>query len=98
MQTRTARQPVRTKTVTHVSGMKRDPCDQNGPRTVWLGRQDSNLGMAESKSAALPLGYAPTGKRLTIGADHTDGGGRNQCARGNRHAPSHHLTPRALGL
>ena len=25
----------------------------------WLGRQDSNLGMAESKSAALPLGYAP---------------------------------------
>lgn len=26
----------------------------------WLGRQDSNLGMAESKSAALPLGYAPT--------------------------------------
>src|SRR5215472_15531971 len=31
MQTRTARQPVRTKTVTHVSGMKRDPCDQNGP-------------------------------------------------------------------
>jgi hypothetical protein len=27
----------------------------------WLGRQESNLGMAESKSAALPLGYAPTG-------------------------------------
>jgi hypothetical protein len=27
---------------------------------IWLGRQDSNLGMAESKSAALPLGYAPT--------------------------------------
>jgi hypothetical protein len=26
---------------------------------TWLGRQDSNLGMAESKSAALPLGYAP---------------------------------------
>src|ERR1700738_1126491 len=26
----------------------------------WLGRQDSNLGMAESKSAALPLGYAPS--------------------------------------
>jgi hypothetical protein len=26
----------------------------------WLGRQGSNLGMAESKSAALPLGYAPT--------------------------------------
>src|SRR6185437_2718865 len=28
----------------------------------WLGRQDSNLGMAESKSAALPLGYAPPGR------------------------------------
>ncbi len=28
----------------------------------WLGRQDSNLGMAESKSAALPLGYAPAGR------------------------------------
>jgi hypothetical protein len=31
--------------------------------TIWLGRQDSNLGMAESKSAALPLGYAPSGDR-----------------------------------
>ncbi len=29
-------------------------------KEVWLGRQDSNLGMAESKSAALPLGYAPS--------------------------------------
>ena len=28
---------------------------------VWLGREDSNLRMAESKSAALPLGYAPPG-------------------------------------
>src|SRR5262249_18324594 len=26
----------------------------------WLGREGSNLRMAESKSAALPLGYAPT--------------------------------------
>ena len=26
----------------------------------WLGREDSNLRVAESKSAALPLGYAPT--------------------------------------
>jgi site-specific DNA recombinase len=26
----------------------------------WLGRQDSNLGMAASKAAALPLGDAPT--------------------------------------
>ena len=29
----------------------------------WLGREGSNLRMAESKSAALPLGYAPTGHR-----------------------------------
>src|SRR5262245_4507147 len=28
--------------------------------TGWLGREDSNLRMAESKSAALPLGYAPS--------------------------------------
>ena len=28
----------------------------------WLGREDSNLRMAESKSAALPLGYAPAGR------------------------------------
>ncbi len=28
-------------------------------QTAWLGREDSNLRMAESKSAALPLGYAP---------------------------------------
>src|SRR5689334_21614777 len=29
------------------------------PCNDWLGRHDSNLEMAESKSAALPLGYAP---------------------------------------
>ena len=28
-------------------------------RTGWLGREDSNLRMPESKSGALPLGYAP---------------------------------------
>ena len=33
----------------------------------WLGRQDSNLGMAESKSAALPLGYAPSRRRIAGG-------------------------------
>jgi hypothetical protein len=30
------------------------------PEVAWLGREDSNLRMAEPKSAALPLGYAPT--------------------------------------
>ena len=29
-------------------------------RNAWLGREDSNLRMAESKSAALPLGDAPS--------------------------------------
>jgi hypothetical protein len=29
-------------------------------RTAWLGREDSNLRMVESKSTALPLGDAPT--------------------------------------
>ncbi len=29
----------------------------------WLGREDSNLRMAESKSAALPLGDAPIAAR-----------------------------------
>ena len=37
----------------------------------WLGRQDSNLGMEESKSSALPLGYAP---KITVirRPDHND--------------------------
>ena len=34
-------------------------------RRNWLGRQDSNLGMAESKSAALPLGDAPRLRRFS---------------------------------
>jgi hypothetical protein len=40
----------------------------------WLGRQDSNLGMAESKSAALPLGYAPTGTGEPRRSDFVRGG------------------------
>ena len=31
----------------------------SGKTENWLGRQDSNLGMAVPKTAALPLGYAP---------------------------------------
>lgn len=30
-----------------------------GPIKIWLGYQDSNLGMLESKSSALPLGDTP---------------------------------------
>jgi hypothetical protein len=39
------------------------PLKRLEPRNGWLGRQDSNLGMEESKSSALPLGYAPAGGR-----------------------------------
>jgi hypothetical protein len=73
---------------------KRPTCGLS--RTFWapikrersweLGRQDSNLGMAESKSAALPLGYAPTGtgraaaKRFRARrADHSGGALPDQC-------------------
>jgi hypothetical protein len=35
--------------------------DNEIAKDFWLGREDSNLRMAESKSAALPLGYAPSG-------------------------------------
>src|SRR5579862_2724042 len=37
----------------------------NRDRLGWLGREESNLRMAESKSAALPLGYAPS-RRLNL--------------------------------
>ena len=36
--------------------------------TSWLGREDSNLRMVESKSTALPLGDAPTAEDGTAGA------------------------------
>ena len=42
----------------------------------WLGRQDSNLGMAVPKTAALPLGYAPM-----RGYVHALHGGRNKAPR-----------------
>ena len=53
---------------------------------VWLGRQDSNLGMAESKSAALPLGYAPP---VRIGSVHAGNLPRHatQGLREMRHPP-----------
>ncbi len=55
-----------------------------GTGAAWLGREDSNLRMAESKSAALPLGYAPSfasstgfargGRTIMRGPTH-----RNRC-------------------
>ena len=52
--------------------------DQQSQRNAWLGREDSNLRMAESKSAALPLGDAP--RR----ADHNRRGALPQPARSCR--------------
>ena len=52
------------------------PGKNSGDGNGWLGRQDSNLGMAESKSTALPLGYAPT--RRTIAAPTPPINVRNQ--------------------
>src|SRR5579863_3828367 len=37
------------------------------PWNAWLGREDSNLRMAESKSAALPLGDAPIAPSVRSG-------------------------------
>ena len=45
---------ARSRGRTSVPGLK-SLFDREG----WLGRQDSNLGMAVPKTAALPLGYAP---------------------------------------
>ena len=36
------------------------------PESVWLGRKDSNLRMADPKSAALPLGHAPPAATETM--------------------------------
>ncbi len=37
--------------------------------SVWLGYEDSNLGMAESESAALPLGDTPINMVATTGIE-----------------------------
>lgn len=59
------------------------------PLKDWLGCQDSNLGMAESKSAALPLGYIPPAREEnrrpsdvggTIVSRSRPGNGTRQCA------------------
>ena len=39
------------------------PCLRIDHRGIWLGRQDSNLGMAVPKTAALPLGDAPSSSK-----------------------------------
>ena len=67
---------------------------------AWLGREDSNLRMAESKSAALPLGDAPSCPAVAQRvADHSSLGpwpqrlaGLRPCPR--RHAAALYLTAR----
>jgi hypothetical protein len=43
-----------------ITRLAQDRDGQGESRAKWLGCEDSNLGMAESKSAALPLGDTPT--------------------------------------
>src|SRR6188508_2184120 len=49
--------------------------------TGWLGREDSNLRMVESKSTALPLGDAP---RLHVTGDLITGLPEDQCINRSR--------------
>lgn len=65
----------------NVSSGQRHPLSKWGNDDVdlisninWLGREGSNLRMAESKSAALPLGYAPTGTGEPRRSDFVRGG------------------------
>src|SRR5665213_2386985 len=51
----------------HADPSSRLPGKLTERRNAWLGREGSNLRMAESKSAALPLGYAPTGLSASAG-------------------------------
>src|SRR5262249_19062005 len=67
-----------TRRISRCRGDFRDHATiSSGDRTGWLGREDSNLRVAESKSAALPLGYAPSGGFLRR-ADHSDRNWANQ--------------------
>ncbi len=49
--------------VNHVTATnaEKQKARKSGLFNKWLGYEDSNLGMAESESAALPLGDTPTG-------------------------------------
>jgi site-specific DNA recombinase len=55
------------KAVGQADGDKLLKRKKRGPSEIWLGRQDSNLGMAVPKTAALPLGDAPKRDRPESG-------------------------------
>jgi hypothetical protein len=77
--TRSGRSPISASAKAH--GMRAFApvtAKSHNSGNAWLGREDSNLRMAESKSAALPLGYAPTRRRGCLGlggkrADNSSG-------------------------
>src|SRR5215510_4255696 len=69
--------PVATSSLARRTPRPRKP---TLPPADWLGRQDSNLGMPESKSGALPLGYAPSWSRPVGRADHSGAAPADQCA------------------
>src|SRR5262245_48983584 len=66
-----------------------------GDRTGWLGREDSNLRMAESKSAALPLGYAPSDGAPTLLRPRRDRPRRRAAEQCDELAPPHGACPKA---
>ena len=53
-------------------------CPVDKSAKYWLGRQDSNLRMAVPKTAALPLGYAPAGRRHAGADRHIAGRARKE--------------------
>src|SRR3954468_17235928 len=58
--------PARRYVVTHVSGMKRNPCVRNGPLIYWSGQLDSNQRPAVPKTAALPGCAIPRSLRRDV--------------------------------
>ena len=57
----TFRQPfdMLAETATAAARVEAGETAKSAKTEIWLGRQDSNLGMAVPKTAALPLGDAP---------------------------------------
>jgi hypothetical protein len=53
LQARTPCKSLRTKGVTYVLGMKRNPCVRNGPVPKWRTRHDSNVRPLPSEGNAL---------------------------------------------
>ena len=67
--------PILARKPPEIRALFRTPVQSPDCGTAWLGREDSNLRMAESKSAALPLGDAPVLRHRNLGshgaADHS---------------------------